>query len=331
MLQKIKSFILSIRSRINSNIHFIRERIFAYKNKFLELKKNQKYFLTIMLIPHDQRDTKKIHISFKQFVLFLSILFICITFSSLVLLRHIGKLHELEDLKLSGEDYIKQEAKLKENLKEFHSVSSYYYDKIFRLYLKLGGDANTVFIKDTSIQPETYSSDSNDIFKETYQVYSDIHNLKKSIELTKEIIKTIKLRKAIIKNTPSLWPTKGYVLFPFGKYFSPIYGKEIENKGIDIGTFAGSEVIATAPGEVYDIGYSDYRGYYIKLNHNFGWKTIYSNLERLQVKIGDKVSKGQTLGYVTKTSSNIVYHLHYEVHVGMNPLNPYSFLNQIQN
>lgn len=303
---------------------------FQTKSFILNIQKNKNYSITLMVIPHDDKNLKKFHINYFKFFIYLSSFFILLAVFVFVLLNQSANVNEIEELKLSNEDYLILEKELNEELASFHKESKPFYEKIFRLYEKLGGKEILFHSTEDEVVKDILNKNS-EIKTETYSFNSDMYNLQKSIELTKEIIKSIKVRKDVIKNTPSLWPTKGYILSPFGKFYSPLYGREIENKGIDIGAFAGSEVISTAPGEVYEIGYTDYLGYYLKINHSFGWKTIYSNLERLQVKQNDIVTKGQTLGYVTKTSSNSIYFLHYEVHVGTKALNPYSFLNLVQN
>ncbi|MCB1177031.1 MAG: M23 family metallopeptidase [Leptospiraceae bacterium] len=283
-----------------------------------------------MVIPQSERKSISFSISYKTITMIIGSILSIIFLSSVIVLNYSSRDHEIYELKDSNEDFIVQSQKLKSELKTLHEVSNQYYDKISSLHKKLGGDPNKSYpIIETD--PIQYLEPNNEIFLESYRLQTDIYNIKVANQLTEEIIATIKDKKSIIQNTPSLWPTKGYILHPFGKYFSPIAGSEIVNNGIDIGAFPGTEVVATAPGLVYDIGYSILTGHYIKISHKYGWKTIYSNLERLQIKKGQYVSKGEIVGYVGKTPSSPIYHLHYEVHVGTSPLNPYSFLNQIQN
>ncbi len=327
MFEKLKQFLSSKYLFIKTYLEDSKKTV---QSLFLNIKKNQSVFLTVMFLPHDEKKPIKVFISYKKFFVFSFLVLLFLFFSTVILLQQSSKFYSLEEIKLSSEDYALLEKKMKLEMTELHLETSYFYEKIFSLYSKLGG-TNLVYQNSESQTLNDLIRNKTDILDETFTMKSDIYNLTRSIELTKEIIKKIKIRKEVIKNTPSLWPVKGYVLFPYGKFFSPLHGKEIENQGIDIGTFAGSEVIATAPGEIYEIGYTDYHGYYLKILHNFGWKTIYSNLERLQVKKGDKVSKGQILGYVGKTIGSSIFRLHYEVHVGTKSLNPYSFLNQIQN
>ncbi|MCB1189338.1 MAG: M23 family metallopeptidase [Leptospiraceae bacterium] len=286
-----------------------------------------------MLIPHTEKKSRSIYISYRAISIFILILALILSISAINVLNQSGNAHEINEFHYTNKDYIRQSAKLRSEAKTLHNMVQYYYEKISSLYLKLGGDPFKLSqpsnqSEQLSVIPQGIQTNIN---SETYTIKGDIYNLKLVSELTNEVIKLMKNKSNIIENTPSLWPTKGYILFPYGNYLSPITGKEETNNGIDIGTFPGTEVIATAPGTVLEIGYTEVTGNFIKIKHKYSWKTIYSNLDRIQVEKGKEVSRGDIIGYVGKSSLSSIFYLHYEVHVGTKPLNPYSFLNQIQN
>lgn len=288
-----------------------------------------------MVIPHTERKTVNFVISYKTITIFLGLIVLLMFISAVNVLSHSGSMHELSELNLSNIDFQRQSVKLKEEVDSLHSTINYYYDRISNLYIKLGGDPSKVSKGMGGAAPRasefsSYKNTQSNISNETYKIKEDIHNLKLSKELSEEIIKMIKKRKSIIKHTPSIWPVRGYVLFPYGNFLSPITGKEEFNRGLDIAAFPGSEVSSTAPGLVYEVGYSTATGHYVKIAHKFGWKTIYSNLDRIKVNKNEKVNKSDIIGFVGKTNQNPIHHLHYEVHVGTQTLNPFSFLNQIQ-
>ncbi len=306
-----------------------------FNQKLQNLNRKGRERLTIMVIPHSERKSIHFVISYKAISLFLAGIVVLLLLSAVNVLNHSGSVHQLTELKLTNKDFVRQSSKMREEVNSLHDTIQYYYQKIANLYIKLGGDPAKVSkgiggSDSRNLFVAFQGTPQTDITAESFRIKEDIHNLKISSELSDEIVKMIKKRKSIIKNTPSIWPTKGYVLFPYGQYLSPLTGKEEFNKGLDIGAFPGAEVIATAPGLVYDAGFSPSTGYYIKVSHKFGWKTIYSSLDRVRVKKNERVSKGDIIGYVGKTPENPVYHLHYEVHVGTQALDPFSFLNQIQ-
>lgn len=306
-----------------------------FSQEYTDLNRKGREKLTIMVIPHTERKTVNFVISYKAITIFLGVVVLLMFTSAVNVLSHSGSMHELTELNLSNIDFQRQSEKLREEVDTLHTTINYYYDRISTLYIKLGGDPSKVSKGVGGASPklsefQNFQTKESNLTRETYKIKEDIHNLKLSRELSEEIIKMIKKRKSIIKHTPSIWPVRGYVLFPYGKYVSPITGKEEFNRGLDIAAFPGSEIYSTAPGLVYEVGYSANTGHYVKIAHKFGWKTIYSNLDRVKVNKNDKVNKGDSIGFVGKTNQNPIYHLHYEVHVGTQALNPFSFLNQIQ-
>ncbi|MDX1959544.1 MAG: M23 family metallopeptidase [Leptospiraceae bacterium] len=323
-LNKLKFYFEQIKEQISSLQKFLnshRER----------LSKKGKAHFTFMIVPHSEDKPISFSISYNKitqiFLIFFCFLFVC----TFVVLKSSGDSSELYEVEISDEDFHKQKLKLEQILKKLHENTNIYYEKISNLYIRLGGDPDLVYSKKPSQTRLDYLEAETDIFQETYSLNTDLHNLKLMNQQTREMIKTIKEKSKTIQSTPSLWPTKGYILFPYGKYLSPLTGTEIQNNGVDIGAYPGSEVVATASGIAYEIGFSEITGYYIKISHKYGWKTIYSNLERVQIKKNQLVSRGDIIGYVSKSVNFPVYHLHYEVHVGTSPLNPNSFLNQFLN
>ncbi len=317
---------------------------FRYKLQEWKLKLHQKYYdlnlkgrerLTIMVIPHTESKTINFVISYKTITLFLMAVILLMFVSAVNVLSHSGSMHELTELNLSTIDFQRQSEKLAEEVSSLHSTINYYYERIANLYIKLGGDPSRVSKGMGGASPRMMDVASREalpgnVTMEAFRIKEDIHNLKLSRELSQEIVSLLKKRKSIIRHTPSIWPVRGYILFPYGNFLSPITGREEFNSGLGIAAFPGSEVMATASGHVYDIGYSSITGYYVKIAHRFGWKTIYSNLDRVRVNKNDKVDKGTIIGYVGKTNHSPVHYLHYEVHVGTQTLNPFAFLNQIQ-
>ncbi len=296
-----------------------------------EQKKNQ--YLTIMLVPHTGAKNTKIHISYKYIYLFLLVTIFIMFVSIINLLNNNFEEYEITELELSNEDYENEVKKLQLETQTLHELAQFYDVKIQSLYMKLEGDKTKL---SESIPPKNrkiLSSylEKTDIPAGTFQLESDIYSIEKTEELLNELIELIQKKNSIVKNTPSTWPVKGYILFPFGKYRSPITGKEVVNDGIDIGTFPNAEVFVTAPGVVFETGFTETTGYFVKVAHKFGWKTYYSNLDRIRVQKDQEVSKEEVIGYVGKIPGKKFYHLHYEVHVGTSPLNPASFLNPVQN
>ena len=155
------------------------------------------------------------------------------------------------------------------------------------------------------------------------------NELKTTKILISKIKKSIKYRKKIIRNTPSIWPVDGYIISRYGKRSSPYTFKQEFHYGIDIESFPCAEIKATAPGTVTDIKWDATLGLTISIKHKYGFNTAYSHCQRTTVKIGQKVSKGEIIGYVGKTGKTTQYICYYQIKIGTEFVDPMPYLNRI--
>ncbi len=126
--------------------------------------------------------------------------------------------------------------------------------------------------------------------------------------------------------TPSVMPVRGYPSDRFGRRADPFDGQRDFHPGIDISAPRGAKVIATADGVVVFSGYRKDYGRLVVIEHKFGISTRYGHLDRCIVKSGDEVAKGDIIGYVGSTGRSTGPHVHYEVRLRNQPLNPLRFL-----
>jgi len=133
------------------------------------------------------------------------------------------------------------------------------------------------------------------------------------------------LRQPVIA-VPSRHPTNaGYVSSNFGWRHHPVLGRRKHHGGIDIAAPEGTPVYATADGFVGRADYSRSYGNVIYLDHGSDLETRYAHLSDLNVRAGQRVKKGDLIGFVGSTGRSTGPHLHYEVRVdgvAVNP-NPY--------
>ena len=101
---------------------------------------------------------------------------------------------------------------------------------------------------------------------------------------------------------------------------------------MDFSASVGTEVYATGNGMVTDAGRDAQGGYgnVIKIDHGYNYQMLYAHLPRIAVKAGQKILRGQVIGYVGNTGKSTSPHLHYEVRKNNVPLNPiYFFFNDL--
>ena len=126
------------------------------------------------------------------------------------------------------------------------------------------------------------------------------------------------------------WPLNsgGRVSSQFGHRSSPTAGASSYHKGIDIAIASGTPIVAAGAGTVVTATYSSSAGNYIMISHGSRLYTVYMHCSRLAVSEGDKVTKGQTIGYVGSTGISTGSHLHFGVSKNGSYVNPFSYVSK---
>jgi len=125
-------------------------------------------------------------------------------------------------------------------------------------------------------------------------------------------------------STPSssglIWPVNGPVTSPFGYRWGRLHA------GIDIGVPYGTPIHAAAAGTVVLAGWTGGYGNYTCIDHGGGLATCYAHQSSFAVSTGAQVSQGQVIGYVGSTGHSFGAHLHFEVRINGNPVDPLGYL-----
>ena len=106
----------------------------------------------------------------------------------------------------------------------------------------------------------------------------------------------------------------------------PVLKKNKPHNGVDFGAPKGTPVYATADGLVEIARFSNSAGNWVMINHHNGYKTIYMHLDRIVVEENKRIKRGARIGYVGSTGYSTGPHLHYEIRLKNNPIDPKSFL-----
>ena len=124
--------------------------------------------------------------------------------------------------------------------------------------------------------------------------------------------------------TPSssglIWPVNGPVTSPFGYRWGRLHA------GIDIGVPYGTPIHAAASGTVVIAGWVDGYGNYTCIDHGGGMATCYAHQSSFATSVGAHVTQGQVIGYVGDTGHSFGAHLHFEVRINGNPVDPLGYL-----
>lgn len=144
-----------------------------------------------------------------------------------------------------------------------------------------------------------------------------------------ELFTLARSKEAMLACIPAIFPLKEveikYISSYFGYRPDPIYKVEKFHSGMDFSAQMGTEAYATGDGVVEDVenGHWGY-GNMVTIDHGYGYKTRYAHLQKSAVRKGQKVKRGQLVGYIGNTGKTTGVHLHYEVlknNVAIDPIN----------
>jgi murein DD-endopeptidase MepM/ murein hydrolase activator NlpD len=155
--------------------------------------------------------------------------------------------------------------------------------------------------------------------------------LENSVQPIEEIGKLLDSQNTLFSDIPSLWPIQGgigHVSMTFGQNRHPFTGQWYIHKGVDLSTYrTGDGILATADGQVVTVEYDPGFGNYVLIKHKHGFYTRYCHMQSFRVQRGQYVQQGQVIGYIGNTGVSTGPHLHYEVHIGSDVVDPMKYLN----
>ena len=163
--------------------------------------------------------------------------------------------------------------------------------------------------------------------KKLNQISKQLYIQSKSFD---EIIDLAKNKSKMLAALPAIQPVSNKDLSRmasgFGYRIHPIYKTKKFHYGMDFSAKTGTPIYATADGKIAKVSRRR-RGFgnHVVIDHGFGYKTLYAHMQKYIVKKGQKVKRGEVIGYVGNTGTSVAPHLHYEVHKNGRKINPVNF------
>ena len=128
-------------------------------------------------------------------------------------------------------------------------------------------------------------------------------------------------------SVPSIMPTPGWLTSQFSRSRNhPLLHISRPHEGIDVAAPMGAPIIAPASGVVMRVGYENGYGNTLEIDHGNGIVTRYAHCSRIDVKSGQRVTRGQTIAAVGSTGLATGPHLHYEIHINGKVVNPLTYV-----
>ena len=144
-----------------------------------------------------------------------------------------------------------------------------------------------------------------------------------------EVVELCKKHDDMLASIPAIQPVANKDLKQtasgYGARIDPIYKTVKFHAGMDFSANVGTPVYVTGNGQVKQAGWDGLFGNSIVVDHGFGYVTRYAHLSKIKVKAGQKVVRGEVIGEVGSTGKSTGPHLHYEVHVKGQVVNPVNY------
>ena len=170
-------------------------------------------------------------------------------------------------------------------------------------------------------------------------IISTLNNLSSRVKAQqvsyKEVTELVKNKEKLLAATPAIQPVSNKdlkrIASGYGYRIDPVYKTVKLHPGLDFTAPAGTPIYATADGIIEFAGNrGDGYGNNVIINHGFGYKTLYGHMYRIKTRSGQRVKRGEVIGWVGSTGKSTGPHCHYEVIKNGNKIDPiYFFYNDL--
>ena len=292
--------------------------------------------LTIMIVPHSQ--SKVINFQTNVFALVLGVL---VAVGVITSFFYYNKRSVSASMEISS--LVEQNRATLASLDELRDENANLFQAAKRFQTSLSQSLSLLGIEQVKNNSETSASngDLSALFSSTEVTQGSLKEVADVKELTtyledavkpiEQIGKMLKTQQNLFTEIPSICPVKNpnyHISMAFGPNIHPLQGNWYIHKGLDFSTWrSGDAVLATASGQVVTVGFDNSFGNYIIIKHNHGMYTRYAHLNSFRVKKGQTVDQGDVIGTIGNTGVSTGPHLHYEVHIGSDVVDPAKYIN----
>lgn len=292
--------------------------------------------LTIMVVPHSGKkvlnfQTNIFALSFGA-VIMLGIVSSFIYFNN----KSLGESAEISRLLAENRETLASLDEIRDESVNLLQTAKIFRSSLSRSLSILGIEQSTSTASSTSANSDLASIfDIRDTVRGSVRESEEIKELASylggAVQPIEQIGKMLETQNNLFKEIPSIWPTSNpnaHLSWQFGPAIHPLTGQWYIHKGLDFSTYrTGDPVIATADGQVVSVGYDASFGINVIIRHKHGIYTRYAHLSRATVTRGQNVEQRTVIGNIGNTGITTGPHLHYEVHIGSDVVDPAKYIN----
>ena len=278
--------------------------------------------VTVMLVPHSERNIFNFRISAFSMVVVIFLLVCMVLTFILYSTRFTGVSDLLTDKTQVLEQRDADLEVIRDQISDLLNTSRVFEESLHTTLDSLGLEKSNAERKERT---------SGELGSDVDELMAMKGLLQDSLEYFDQIAKMLQAQQNLIVELPTIWPlrdVRGYVTSYFGPTTHPFTKHWYLHKGIDIAYSRGTKVVSTADGKVIEKAF-DANGYgnNIVIKHKYGFYTRYAHMDKVYVKEGQNVQQGEVIGTLGSTGLSTGPHLHYEVRIGSQVVDPQRYLD----
>ena len=285
-----------------------------------------KRYSTIIFVPHARAKFRKLKVSHRLLFSIVSLVTssLCLsTFFSVQYFTSLSQTHELSKLRKENRELQTANEQFGKSVDSLRNQLRTVEDRTRKLAIIAG-----ITTLDESSQGGTGGARNDETPANPYRDDVDkmafrSHNLNKDLSLLEQ---KFTAQSRLLSSTPSIAPVRGILTDGFGGRSDPFTGEAGQHNAIDISSAVGQPVRSPADGIVVKAEWANGYGNVIYVSHGYGYSTRYGHLKGFAVRPGTRVKRGDVIGYVGSTGRSTGPHLHYEVRMNNNPVNPLEYI-----
>jgi murein DD-endopeptidase MepM/ murein hydrolase activator NlpD len=284
-------------------------------------------YSTIIFVPHARAKFRKLKVSHRLLFSLASVLTssLCLsTFFSIQYFTSLSQTHELTKLRRENHELQSANEQFSKSVETLRTQLHGVEDRTRKLAIIAGittldegnQGGGVGGLRPTDLGENPYRDDLDKMAFRSKSIDKDLSVLEQRIAE----------RNQVLSSTPSIAPVRGILTDGFGGRSDPFTGEPGTHNAIDISSAVGQAVRAPADGIVVKSEWANGYGNVIYISHGYGYSTRYGHLSTFAVKPGERVKRGDVIGYVGSTGRSTGPHLHYEVRLNNTPVNPLEYI-----
>jgi murein DD-endopeptidase MepM/ murein hydrolase activator NlpD len=286
-----------------------------------------KRYSTIIFVPHARAKFRKLKVSHRLLFSIVSIITssLCLsTFFSVQYFTSLSQTHELTKLSRENRELQTANEQFSKSVESLRTQLRTVEDRTRKLAIIAGistldetSQGGVGGLRPPDLGDNPYRDDLDKMAFRSHRLDKDLSVLEKKFVAQAQLL----------ASTPSIAPVRGILTDGFGGRSDPFTGEPGTHNAIDISSAVGQAVRAPADGIVVKAEWANGYGNVIYIAHPYsGYSTRYGHLSQFAVQPGHHVKRGDIIGYVGSTGRSTGPHLHYEVRLNNNPVNPLEYI-----